>query len=93
MAEIIMANKRKKPKDCKSEHLSIRVTPEQKEHWEQLAKIRGLTLSQLISQMVNDFLENPNWKKQGTWKCIKAAITIIDDNEHNGGRKDNDGIS
>ena len=85
MEEIVMANRRKKPNDRKSEHLSIRVSPKQKAHWEQLAKIRGLTSSQMMSQMVDNFLENPNWRKQNTWKCIEAAIMIIDDNEQNGG--------
>ena len=72
----------KKRSERKSEQLVIRVTPKQKEHWETLAKVKGLNLSQVMRMMVDDFLENPNWITHNTWRFLKAAADIIDKEGH-----------
>ena len=69
---------------------AIRVTPKQKEHWETLAKVKGLNLSQVMRMMVDDFLENPNWITHNTWRFLKAAADIIDKEENANTRKGNE---
>ena len=69
---------------------AIRVTPKQKEHWETLAKVEGLKLSQVTRMMVDDFLEKPNWITHNTWRFLKAAADIIDKEENANTRKGNE---
>lgn len=78
-----MANKCKNPSERKSVYLGVRVTPRQKKHWEQLAANMGMTSSQLLKEMLESFLEDPNWKKKYTWEFIKAAADVIDKDEKN----------
>ena len=80
----------KKRSERKSEQLVIRVTPKQKEHWETLAKVEGLKLSQVTRMMVDDFLEKPNWITHNTWRFLKAAADIIDKEESANTRKGNE---
>ena len=80
----------KKKSERKSEQLVIRVTPKQKEHWETLAKVKGLNLSQVMRMMVDDFLENPNWITHNTWRFLKAAADIIDKEGHANRRRGNE---
>lgn len=66
------------------------MTPKQKEHWETLAKVEGLKLSQVTRMMVDDFLEKPNWITHNTWRFLKAAADIIDKEENANTRKGNE---
>lgn len=79
----------KKKSERKSEQLVIRVTPKQKEHWETLAKVKGLNLSQVMRMMVDDFRES-NWITHNTWRFLKAAADIIDKEESANTRKGNE---
>lgn len=76
-----MANKCKKPSERKTVYLGVRLTPKEKEHWEHLAKIKGKSSSQMIKELLESFLERPDWKKYNTWAFIKAAAEIIDKDE------------
>lgn len=76
-----MANKCKKPSERKTVYLGMRITPKQKECWEYLAKIKGVSSSQMLKKMFESFLERPDWKKYNTWAFIKAAAQIIDKDE------------
>ena len=64
------------------------MTPKQKEHWETLAKVEGLKLSQVTRMMVDDFLEKPNWITHNTWRFLKAAADIIDKEGHANRRRE-----
>lgn len=86
-----MANKCKKPSECKTAYLGMRITPKQKECWENLAKIKGMSSSQMLKEMFESFLERPDWKKYNTWAFIKAAAQIIDKDEQTAKKEKKDG--
>lgn len=81
-----MPNRRKTAMERKSQKISIRISAKKKRNLEQLAKLRGVTLTEAVMEVLEEFLESDDWKSREIWKYLTAAGKIIDEHE-NGSRK------
>ena len=79
-----MANIRKKASMRKSEIIWVRVTPKQKERIEKLAKLREITVSELLKSTFDDLLDTPKKNIEEVWRYLSLATQIIDQKENEG---------
>lgn len=82
-----MSNHKKKDSERKSYHIGMRVNKCQMQRWTNLAAVRGMTFSQLMTEAIEGLLTDPKWEKNRCIQFIKAAARIIDEKE-NGGNKE-----
>lgn len=83
-----MANIRKKASMRKSEIIWVRVTPKQKERIEKLAKLREITVSELLKSTFDDLLDTPKKNIEEVWRYLSLATQIIDQKENEGRNHD-----
>ena len=83
-----MANIRKKASMRKSEIIWVRVTPKQKERIEKLAKLREITVSELLKSTFDDLLDTPKKNIEEVWRYLSLATQIIDQKENVGRNHD-----
>lgn len=61
----------------KTEQIGIRITPKEKERLEQLTRLKGVTISELLRDAV-DKLTEPEKGRNSIWEFIERAAEIID---------------
>ena len=86
-----MSNRKKVKSERKSEKICIRITPGEKKNLEQLAKVKELTLTEMVREMLTKITGDADWKSREMWKYIHVAGQIIDEHENSwrkGGLKD-----
>ena len=83
-----MANIRKKASMRKSEIIWVSVTPKQKERIEILAKLREITVSELLKSTFDDLLDTPKKNIEEVWRYLSLATQIIDQKENEGRNHD-----
>ncbi len=81
-----MPNRKKKASERKTCYIGMRATQRQKERWSKLAKVRGMTESEVMTEAVEGLLLDPKWEKNRCIAYIYAAAKIIEESEN--GRKD-----
>ena len=77
-----MANKRKSSAKRKSEIIGIRVTSKEKEQIEKLARIQGITVTDLVKSLFDELLVSNKPKSRLIWKVIDRALELLDQEEN-----------
>ena len=70
---------RKKPSEKRSEHVGIRMTPARKKQLEKCARVRGISVGELVDEAVGEYLGSLGSKRGATWKLIDTACSILEE--------------
>lgn len=77
-----MANKRKSLSKRKDKTIGIRLTSEQKERIEKIARIQKMTVAELVMSLFDGLLDDHNSKNRLIWELLDRAVELIDQEEN-----------